>query len=155
MKLTSRYIPQSAPFIRLHASVRLFERDFIAQTDEILEALLPFKVQKALLSATLPSSVEEMAATVMGSSLLRVIVGQKSVQTTTCDQSIHLLPFQRFGHRLDRTRAFVCRQRRWKDIITPISDLLWGLHAAGHHLCPSRSARKGIIQSDCSPRPSG
>lgn len=58
---------------------KLFELNFLEQTDEILAACKE-GVKKGMFSATMPSSIEEMAKTVMagaGSGLVRAIVGHK------------------------------------------------------------------------------
>jgi ATP-dependent RNA helicase DDX52/ROK1 len=77
---------------------KLFELNFLEQTDEILAACQNsrpeskskeggvdnFVVRKGMFSATMPSSVEEMAKTVMagaGSGLVRAIVGHKYVSS--------------------------------------------------------------------------
>lgn len=59
---------------------KLFELNFVEQTDEIIAACSHPNLRKAMLSATMPSGVEEMAKSVMsggGVGLIRVIVGHK------------------------------------------------------------------------------
>jgi len=64
---------------------KLFELNFLEQTDEILAACSQSQVnkgevRKGMFSATMPSSVEEMAKGVMagaGNGLVRAIVGHK------------------------------------------------------------------------------
>jgi ATP-dependent RNA helicase DDX52/ROK1 len=73
---------------------KLFELNFLEQTDEILAAcdrrpqmgdvgeVVKEEIRKGMFSATMPSSVEEMAKSVMagaGSGLVRAIVGHKYV----------------------------------------------------------------------------
>lgn len=54
---------------------RLFELGFISQTDEIIAACNNPSLRKAMFSATIPSGVEELAQSVMGSDMIRVIIG--------------------------------------------------------------------------------
>lgn len=59
---------------------KLFELNFVEQTDEIISSCSHPDLRKAMLSATMPSGVEEMAKSVMsggGISLIRVIIGHK------------------------------------------------------------------------------
>jgi ATP-dependent RNA helicase DDX52/ROK1 len=54
--------------------------NFVEQTDEILAACTHPELRKGMFSATMPSSVEEMAKSVMsggGIGAIRVIVGHK------------------------------------------------------------------------------
>ena len=66
---------------------RLLEQGFLAQTDEILAACTNPNLRKALFSATLPASVEELARTFMVDEC-RVLVGQKDSATATIDQRL-------------------------------------------------------------------
>lgn len=63
--------------ILLTRNDRLFELDFLSQTDDILTACTSPNLRKAMFSATLPSGVEEMARTVMSTDAVRVLVGYK------------------------------------------------------------------------------
>ncbi|TNY18742.1 ATP-dependent RNA helicase ROK1 [Rhodotorula diobovata] len=76
---------------------KLFELNFLAQTDEILAACDQDRpagageVRKGMFSATMPSSVEELAKGVMagaGGGMVRAIVGHKEAATSTIDQSL-------------------------------------------------------------------
>lgn len=61
---------------------KLFELNFVEQTDEIISACSHKELRKGMFSATLPSGVEELAKSVMrggGVGLVRVIVGHKCV----------------------------------------------------------------------------
>ncbi|ORY82676.1 P-loop containing nucleoside triphosphate hydrolase protein [Protomyces lactucae-debilis] len=66
---------------------RLFEENFVEQTDEILAACTSSKLRKALFSATLPSGVEQLAKSVM-SRPIRVIVGKKDTATDLIEQQL-------------------------------------------------------------------
>lgn len=66
---------------------RLFEDNFVEQTDEILAACTHKKIKKALFSATLPSGVEQLAKTVMKKPV-RIIVGQKDTATNLIEQKL-------------------------------------------------------------------
>jgi ATP-dependent RNA helicase DDX52/ROK1 len=66
---------------------RLFEDNFVEQTDEILAACTHSKLRKALFSATLPSGVEQLAKSVM-SRPVRVIVGKKDTATDLIEQQL-------------------------------------------------------------------
>lgn len=64
---------------------KLFELNFIEQTDEIISACSNPLLKKAMFSATIPSGVEELAKSVMsggGVDLIRAIIGQKFVSLT-------------------------------------------------------------------------
>ncbi|WFD25596.1 RNA helicase [Malassezia nana] len=66
---------------------RLLEDGFLAQTDEILAACTHPNLRKALFSATLPASVEELAKTFMVDEC-RVLVGAKDSATETIEQRL-------------------------------------------------------------------
>ncbi|GAO50710.1 hypothetical protein G7K_4831-t1 [Saitoella complicata NRRL Y-17804] len=66
---------------------KLFELGFLEQTDEILAACSSPALQKALFSATLPSSIEQLANTVMKDPV-RVIIGSKEAAAETIDQKL-------------------------------------------------------------------
>lgn len=65
----------------LDESDKLFELNFIEQTDEIIAACSNAQgVRKGMFSATMSSTVEEIAKGVMsggGTGMIRAIVGQK------------------------------------------------------------------------------
>ncbi|BGP52138.1 RNA-dependent ATPase rok1 [Rhodotorula kratochvilovae] len=76
---------------------KLFELNFLEQTDEILAACSKDRpegageVRKGMFSATMPSSVEELAKGVMagaGGGMVRAIVGHKEAATATIDQAL-------------------------------------------------------------------
>ncbi|GAA95976.1 uncharacterized protein L969DRAFT_26056 [Mixia osmundae IAM 14324] len=56
---------------------RLFELNFLEQTDELIAACNHPKLRKALFSATIPSGVELLAKTIMREDAARVIVGSR------------------------------------------------------------------------------
>lgn len=66
---------------------KLFDKDFAVQIDEILAAC-PSGIQKTLFSATIPASVEQLAASIMSTDPLRVIVGNKQAAAQTVEQKL-------------------------------------------------------------------
>ncbi|GAA5911141.1 hypothetical protein JCM8208_000289 [Rhodotorula glutinis] len=88
----------STQHIVLDEADKLFELNFLEQTDEILAACdkgrdvaRDGEVRKGMFSATMPSSVEELAKGVMagaGGGMVRAIVGHKEAATSTIDQSL-------------------------------------------------------------------
>ncbi|GAA5989286.1 hypothetical protein JCM5350_003430, partial [Sporobolomyces pararoseus] len=94
---------------------KLFELNFLEQTDEILAACATGRgdskkdeVRKGMFSATMPSSVEEMAKTVMagaGSGLVRAIVGHKEAATSTITQELQFVNTE--DHKLLSLRSLV------------------------------------------------
>ncbi|KPV72984.1 uncharacterized protein RHOBADRAFT_55231 [Rhodotorula graminis WP1] len=88
----------STQHIILDEADKLFELNFLEQTDEILAACdkgrdvaRDGEVRKGMFSATMPSSVEELAKGVMagaGGGMVRAIVGHKEAATSTIDQSL-------------------------------------------------------------------
>ncbi|GAA5839915.1 hypothetical protein JCM9279_005206 [Rhodotorula babjevae] len=88
----------STQHIILDEADKLFELNFLEQTDEILAACdkgrdvaKDGEVRKGMFSATMPSSVEELAKGVMagaGGGMVRAIVGHKEAATSTIDQSL-------------------------------------------------------------------
>ncbi|EPY54204.1 ATP-dependent RNA helicase Rok1 [Schizosaccharomyces cryophilus OY26] len=73
-------------FVVMDEADRLFEEGFVEQTDEILSACTNPNVCKSLFSATLPSTVEELAQTVARDPL-RVIIGTKDT-SRSIDQKL-------------------------------------------------------------------
>ncbi|KAJ2796557.1 RNA-dependent ATPase rok1, partial [Coemansia furcata] len=65
----------------------LMEKGFLEQVDEILAACSSPNLQISLFSATMPSSVEEMAKTIMKDPI-RIIVGSKNAATETIEQKL-------------------------------------------------------------------
>ncbi|WVR08356.1 ATP-dependent RNA helicase ROK1 [Kwoniella sp. DSM 27419] len=74
--------------IILDESDRLLSPDFLPQIEPVLEACTHAKVQKCFLSATMPSTVEEIASKWMRKERVRVVVGVKDSAVTTVDQSL-------------------------------------------------------------------
>ncbi|EEB05959.1 ATP-dependent RNA helicase Rok1 [Schizosaccharomyces japonicus yFS275] len=74
-------------FLVLDEADRLFEKNFVEQTDGVLSACTHPRICKCLFSATLPSTVEELAKTVAHDPL-RIIVGQKDAATSTIEQKL-------------------------------------------------------------------
>lgn len=79
---------------------KLFELNFLEQTDEILAACASGRpeggteaneIRKGMFSATMPSTVEELAKGVMagaGAGMVRAIVGHKYVQAVHGDSCV-------------------------------------------------------------------
>ncbi|KAJ2461163.1 RNA-dependent ATPase rok1, partial [Coemansia sp. RSA 2424] len=65
----------------------LMDKGFLEQVDEILAACSSPGLQISLFSATMPSSVEEMAKTIMKNPI-RIIVGSKNAATETIEQKL-------------------------------------------------------------------
>ncbi|GAA5974581.1 hypothetical protein JCM11641_007011, partial [Rhodosporidiobolus odoratus] len=92
---------------------KLFELNFLEQTDEILAACAKDRkegdeVRKGMFSATMPSSVEELAKGVMagaGSGMVRAIVGHKEAATSTIDQTLHFVNTE--DHKLLSLRTLI------------------------------------------------
>lgn len=63
----------------LDESDKLFELNFIQQTDEIIAACSSPSIRRGMFSATMSSTVEELARSINGggSGMIRAIVGQK------------------------------------------------------------------------------
>ena len=66
---------------------KLFDHGFAEQTDEILTHCTNPKIRKSIFSATIPSSVEEMAHSIMKDPL-RIIIGHKEAASNTIDQKL-------------------------------------------------------------------
>lgn len=66
---------------------KLFDKTFIEQTDDILSSCSNPKLQKSLFSATIPSSVEEIAQSIMMDPV-RVIIGHKEAANANITQKI-------------------------------------------------------------------
>ncbi|KAI9189027.1 RNA-dependent ATPase rok1 [Blastocladiella emersonii ATCC 22665] len=66
---------------------RLLDLGFLEQADEILAAC-PTKRQTCMFSATLSSTIETLAKTVMRDDVLRVLIGVKNTGSSTIDQSL-------------------------------------------------------------------
>ncbi|GAA5837774.1 hypothetical protein JCM11251_002319 [Rhodosporidiobolus azoricus] len=93
---------------------KLFELNFLEQTDEILAACSAGRpegaaeVRKGMFSATMPSSVEEMAKGVMagaGGGMVRAIVGHKEAATSTITQTLSFVNTE--DHKLLSLRTLI------------------------------------------------
>lgn len=84
---------------------KLFELNFVEQTDEIIAACKNANLRKAMFSATMPSSVETMAQSVMSPSHIRAIVGHRDSATATIDQSLHFVGLE--DHKLLSLRTII------------------------------------------------
>ncbi|GAA5938092.1 RNA-dependent ATPase ROK1 [Sporobolomyces koalae] len=102
----------STTHLILDEADKLFELNFLEQTDEILAACSrpegQPQVRKGMFSATMPSSVEEMAKSVMagaGQGLVRAIVGHKEAATSTITQELQFVNTE--DHKLLSLRSLV------------------------------------------------
>ncbi|KAJ8291576.1 ATP-dependent RNA helicase ROK1 [Rhodotorula toruloides] len=93
---------------------KVFELNFLEQTDEILAACAKDRpaeagdIRKGMFSATMPSSVEELAKGVMaaaGSGMVRAIVGHKEAATSTIDQTLSFVNTE--DHKLLSLRSMI------------------------------------------------
>lgn len=66
---------------------KLFDKTFIEQTDDILSSCSNPKLQKSMFSATMPSSVEEIAQSIMMDPV-RVIIGHKEAANANITQKL-------------------------------------------------------------------
>lgn len=67
---------------------KLFELDFLSQSDQILVACTNPQLRKAMFSATVPSGFEEMVRRIVGVDLVRVIVGHKEAANPLIRQEL-------------------------------------------------------------------
>lgn len=67
---------------------KLFELDFLSQSDKILVACTNPQLRKAMFSATVPSGFEEMVRRIVGVDLVRVIVGHKEAANSDITQEL-------------------------------------------------------------------
>ncbi|EIW66238.1 hypothetical protein TREMEDRAFT_41061 [Tremella mesenterica DSM 1558] len=74
--------------IILDEADRLLSPDFLPQVEPIVEACTHPKVQKCLLSATIPAGAEALARTWLREGGVRIVVGIKDSAVTTVDQSL-------------------------------------------------------------------
>ncbi|KAL2613411.1 hypothetical protein R1flu_025103 [Riccia fluitans] len=74
-------------FLVLDEADKLFEMGFVNQIDSIVDGCSNPKVIRALFSATLPDSVEELARTIMVDPV-RIVVGLKNSAASTVDQRL-------------------------------------------------------------------
>ncbi|KAL3232982.1 ATP-dependent RNA helicase ROK1 [Nakaseomyces bracarensis] len=66
---------------------KLFDKTFIEQTDNILSACTDPSLRKSMFSATIPSSVEETANSIMNDQV-RVIIGHKEAANANIEQKL-------------------------------------------------------------------
>lgn len=66
---------------------KLFDKTFVEQTDDILSSCSDPQLRKAMFSATIPSSVEEIAHSIM-SDPVRVIIGHKEAANSNIEQKL-------------------------------------------------------------------
>lgn len=66
---------------------KLFDKTFVAQTDDILSSCTDPNLRKAMFSATIPSGVEDIANTIMMDPV-RVIIGHKEAANADIEQKL-------------------------------------------------------------------
>lgn len=66
---------------------KLFDKTFVEQTDDILSSCTDPNLRKAMFSATIPSSVEEIANSIMLDPI-RVIIGHKEAANSNIEQKL-------------------------------------------------------------------
>ncbi|CDR44118.1 CYFA0S13e03796g1_1 [Cyberlindnera fabianii] len=66
---------------------KLFDKNFVEQTDDILSKCTNPKLRRSMFSATIPSSVEELANSIMIHPV-RVIIGHKEAANQTIEQKL-------------------------------------------------------------------
>lgn len=66
---------------------KLFDKNFLEQTDDILTQCKNPKLRKSMFSATIPSSVEEIASSIMNNTI-RVIIGHKEAANQQIEQKL-------------------------------------------------------------------
>lgn len=66
---------------------KLFDKTFVAQTDDILSSCTDPSLRKAMFSATIPSGVEDIANTIMMDPV-RVIIGHKEAANSDIEQKL-------------------------------------------------------------------
>ncbi|KAI5479489.1 ATP-dependent rna helicase rok1 [Pseudohyphozyma bogoriensis] len=87
---------------------KLFELNFVEQTDEIIAACTHPDLRKGMFSATMPSGVEELAKSVMsggGIGHIRAIIGHKDSATETIQQSLQFVGTE--DHKLLALRSII------------------------------------------------
>ncbi|ORY56786.1 P-loop containing nucleoside triphosphate hydrolase protein [Leucosporidium creatinivorum] len=100
--------PTNVRHLILDEADKLFELNFVEQTDEIIAACTHPDLRKGMFSATMPSSVEEMAKSVMsggGIGAIRAIVGHKDAATETIKQSLQFVGTE--DHKLLSLRTLI------------------------------------------------
>ncbi|SGY86162.1 BQ5605_C009g05803 [Microbotryum silenes-dioicae] len=105
----------------LDESDKLFELNFLTQTDEIISHL-PSTTQKAMFSATLPSSIEELAKTVMKPSLIRAIVGHKDAANDQIDQTLLFVGAE--DHKLLSLRTLIAQGQFTPPVLIFVQSIL-------------------------------
>ncbi|SCV74538.1 BQ2448_7567 [Microbotryum intermedium] len=105
----------------LDESDKLFELNFLTQTDEIISHL-PSTTQKAMFSATLPSSIEELAKTIMKPSLIRAIVGHKDAANDQIEQSLLFVGAE--DHKLLSLRTLIAQGQFTPPVLIFVQSIL-------------------------------
>ncbi|KAH3675722.1 hypothetical protein WICMUC_002514 [Wickerhamomyces mucosus] len=80
---------QNLKFLIMDEADKLFDKNFILQTDEILSKIVNgnSNLQKLMFSATIPSNIEEIAKSIMINPL-RVIIGHKEAANESIEQKL-------------------------------------------------------------------
>lgn len=122
---------------------KLFELGFLEQTDEIIAACKHPRLRKAMFSATIPSGVEELAKSVMGSDVVRVIIGQRWVLVSFSED---LGPRSRSLHKYAFCGASWGLAGRSAAITTALTLICSPSRRVVSDLFPSNSATASITQ---------
>ncbi|CAO1621792.1 unnamed protein product [Jaminaea pallidilutea] len=129
---------------------------FLSQTDELLSRCTAPSIQRSLFSATLPSSIEALARTLLSPDACRLIVGSKDTSSEDVDQSLRfcgseegklleLRTMLKTGQVKPPTLLFVQSIERAKDLY---SELVYdGLRIDVVHSDRSRTEREGVISA--------
>lgn len=134
---------------------KLFEDDFLEQTDKILSAL-PDVCHKAMFSATIPSAFEQLAKKVMREDVVRIICGRKDAAADLIKQELFfcsneegklstLRDFIKNGGIQPPALVFLQSVDRAKDLQRELERL--DLHADAIHSDKSKYARDQSIES--------
>jgi len=137
---------------------QLFSLNFVEQTDEVLAACTHKDVRKAMFSATVPSTLEEMAAKIMsasGEGHIRIIIGHKDAATETIDQTLQFVNTE--DHKLTTLRSlvaagqfvppvlvFVQSVRRAKELSAALA--FDGVHADSIHADKTATERDRVVR---------
>ncbi|KAK4056375.1 RNA-dependent ATPase rok1 [Microbotryomycetes sp. JL221] len=104
---------------------KLFELNFVEQTDEILTSCKHPNLRKGMFSATMPSSVEELAKSVMsgaGTGAIRAIVGHKDSATETIDQKLMFVGTE--DHKLLSLRSIIQQDQFTPPVLIFVQSIL-------------------------------
>lgn len=77
----------SVEYLILDEADKLFDQNFIQQTDDILSNCKNPQIKKSMFSATIPSNIEEIANSIMKDPI-RIIIGSKEAASNTIEQKL-------------------------------------------------------------------